>query len=416
MSEETHARVVGHVDIDCFFAAAEILRRPELNGLPVAVGGTSGRGVVATANYEARAFGIHSAMPVSRALSLCRALIVLPGDFGWYRELSYEMLAVATELSSVIEPAGMDEAYLGFGGEVTWENARARAEEIRARVLARTGLVVSLGMAPTRASAKLASASAKPNGVVVVKPETVKSFLARQGLGKLPGLGEMTRAKLTAAGILTVEALLEASELDLVTAVGLSAATHLRATAMGQDSAEVTSRPAQISVGAEETLTTDVHTRGEFDLEVARMAKSAVARLVAQGLGARSVILKVRSSSFSDHTRSRTLSAPTSDMSELERTAHELGEAGWVATGGHVRLIGVSFGGLTNAVQLRLDLEGRGAVDTLVGPVPGAGSMVRHSVFGDGQVAVSSPEAAIVRFTDKVRVIQDPRRFLTALA
>lgn len=204
----TQRRVVGHVDLDCFFAAAELLRRPELRGMAVAVGGTGRGGVVSTATYEARKFGVGSGMPMRRARSLCPGLVVVGVDMDWYKTLSMEVLVAVAAVADVVEPVSLDEAYLGFDAEVLGGvGVVALGEEIRSRVRARTGLTISFGAGMSRVVAKLASERAKPDGLVVVEPGTEWAFLASHALASLVGIGSAGLAKLERAGIGSVASL-----------------------------------------------------------------------------------------------------------------------------------------------------------------------------------------------------------------
>ena len=200
----TQRRVVRHVDLDCFFAAAELLRRPELRGMAVAVGGTGRGGVVSTATYEARKFGVGSGMPMRRARSLCPGLVVVGVDMDWYKALSMEVLVAVAAVADVVEPVSLDEAYLGFDAEVLGGvGVAALGEEIRSR--ARTGLTISFGAGMSRVVAKLASERAKPAGLV--EPGTEWAFLASHALASLPGIGSAGLAKLERAGIGSVASL-----------------------------------------------------------------------------------------------------------------------------------------------------------------------------------------------------------------
>jgi DNA polymerase-4 len=409
--------VVAHADLDCFFAAAEILRRPELEHLPVAVAGPGSSSVVATANYPARAFGVHSAMSVSSARRLCKNLVVVEPDFAWYRSLSLEVMAAMTVCSTIIEPVSFDEAYLAFDELVTFDNAAHRAQRIRADVLARTGLVVSVGMAPTRTAAKLASGAAKPDGFVVITPEGLGAFLSERSLEDLPGLGPATLKRLDEAGVRTVDALIAMPVQDLRDLVGVSLATYLTGMVNGTGGTTVAPPARQTSVSTEHTIDHEVTSAKEFTALVREAAVEATARLTSLGLGARGVTLKVRSADFTDVSKSHQMPAPTSDPAIIMAALRALLEPTFRRAGGRVRLIGVGLTGLTETIQLSFNFADPAAVAQNLDPVPVPGSRVRHRMYGLGTIALSAPDAAIVRFDDEqVRVIATPRDYLTRVA
>jgi len=402
--------LIGHVDLDCFFAAAETVRRPELRGLCVAVGGAGPRGVIATASYEARHFGVRSAMRTSEALRRCPDLIVLDPDFAWYRELSFEVLATLVGYSTALEPASLDEAYLLFEPSITYDTLPALAKELRAEVRARTGLAASFGAGPSRGVAKLASDAAKPDGIRVVTPEQATRFLAEHRLSDLPGLGPSTVERLTSFGVTSVTNLAALDD-DVATRFLGSSGIHLRDLARGHDGTSVAPRSAPSSVGSEETLTQDLRTREEFVSAVDRISREALRRLARLAMGASGVTLKVRNAAFADTSRSVSVGPPTNDPRVLRRALRTLCDPLFDQAGA-VRLVGVTFTGLSDSVQTRLDLEGPSSGWSLQ-RAPRTGEPVRHATFGSGHVVVGDPDTAVVRFLDRVRVIDDPKRHLT---
>jgi len=399
--------LVAHVDLDAFFASAELLRRPELVGRPVAVGGKGPRGVIATANYEARLFKVGSAMPTRMALERCRQLVVLPPDFEWYKTLSVEVMVVLAEMAEELEPMSLDEAFVRFGDEVGFDEIEAAAIELRARVKQRTGLAISVGVGPSRTVAKLASDAAKPDGLCIVRPVDVASFLAATPLSKIPGVGPATLAVLEKVGISRTRQLAQVDASWLGSQLGHSAAWLVRAAA-GQDSAELGHRELPSSVGAEETLERDVGSQEALATEVERLGREALRRLARLGMGASGVSVKVRTVGFKDLSRS-TSTSPTNSPAVLARAWRSLVDELWRAAGGaSIRLVGVSFTGLGEQVQGDLFSEPGWKLRRLLR----VGEQVTHRAFGQGKVMVSDPDYAIVRFADKVRVIDDPRRWL----
>jgi DNA polymerase-4 len=383
--DEVAPSIVAHVDIDCFFAAAEILRRPELKDRPVAIGSRAARGVVATANYVARKYGVHSAMAMSTARKLCPALVIIPPDFSWYKDLSYQVMAVLTELSVSISPGGLDEAYLELPPSTSFESAPGAAENIRSLVLLRTGLVVSVGIAPTKYAAKLASDAAKPDGFKVVTPENFKNFIYATPLSKIPGLGSATRAKLSDAGINSTKAMAALEFNALSAIVGNSSATYLYAVCNATEAPQ-TSSSNSTSIGSEETLSVDVHTLGEFRSNVSKMATETLRRLHHAGVGARGVTLKIKTSDFKEYSRSKAFTSASNNDVVILNALATLIEPTFALAKGHIRLVGVTLTNLTNTVQLRLDLEATGYTSPDIHPVPPVGARVTHKVFGDGVI------------------------------
>jgi DNA polymerase IV len=407
-------RPVGHVDLDAFFASAAILAHPELKGTPVAVGGDSLHGVVSTANYEARKYGVHSGMRMREAKRLCPQLAVVGVDFSWYRELSFEVLCSQVEVCEKVEPAGIDESYLRFYPEVGFDEVEEVAEDLRGRIQRRTGLTASVGVGISRGVAKLASAAAKPDGVLVVPPENTVAFLGSRRLVDLGGAGPATMARLSEMGVHSVRGLALLEEGDVRSNLG-ETGVHLWRLSRGEDGTAVVASGSQVSVGAETTLEQSAASLADFEREVLKQAREALSRLRRLGRGTSGVAVKARSLDRRDLSRAESLGRATNDEALVLEAVGRLIPEVWADLGGAVRLVGVTLTGLSDEVQPRLDLGGS-EVTWKIGRAPRAGERVSHPLFGEGEVAVGDPDSAVVRFPDKVRVISDPRKYLTRLS
>jgi DNA polymerase-4 len=365
----THRAII-HLDLDAFYASVEQLRRPELRGLPVIVGGAPAgdgsaqlnRGVVSAASYEARAFGIHSAMPLRTALRLCPQAVLVPVDFRAYREASRAVFDIARDYTPVIEPLSLDEAFLEVTGSTRrFGSSRQIAEEIRDRILATTSLHASFGVATCKTIAKIASDLRKPRGFVVVEAGDEATFLAPLPLRRLPGLGPAAERALSGLGISTLGQL-AALPLDTVQRrVGRASGTSLWERAQGIDTAPVTVPGAPRSVSREETFARDVAQRDALHARIAELASDVGARLRTGGWTARTVTLKLRYSDFTTITRQETLRSATATDTTVRDAAVALLEAAW--SGDPVRLLGVGVTGLAEAPQL--DLFDRPANDRI---------------------------------------------------
>lgn len=358
-----------HVDMDAFFASVEIRRRPELAGRPVVVGGVGPRGVVSSASYEARAYGVHSAMPTTRARRLCPQAVFLPPDFGQYTEASRAVMAIFRDVTPLVEPLSLDEAFLDVTGARRLLGTPTRiATTIRARVQADQGITCSVGVAPTKFVAKLASSGAKPDGLAVVPADRVLDYLHPMPVAMLWGVGERTAERLRRSGLETVRDLAHAPAGMLRSAVGAAAATHLHDLAWGRDPRQVTPHTPDKSIGAETTFDTDVADPGTVRQALLSLSEKTGTRLRRGHLAGRTVVLKLRSADFRTVTRSRTLSRPTDVAREIFETAWSLFEAlhpdGGRPLADKVRLVGVRVEGLAGsegvARQLALTDRDRG--------------------------------------------------------
>ncbi|MGK5499956.1 DNA polymerase IV, partial [Streptomyces sp. URMC 125] len=426
------APTVLHLDMDAFFAAVEQATKPSLRGKPVVVGGLGPRGVVATASYEARVFGVHSAMPTAQARRLCPNAAYLAPRFGLYRRVSEVVMGLLRDLSPLVEPLSLDEAFVdleagragpGAGGEWSEQRARAIGERLRREIRAATGLCGSVGLAGSKMLAKVASERAKPDGLVVIPPGTERALLAPMPVRVLPGVGPATGQTLRRAGIATVGEVAEAGEAELVRLLGRAHGTALHLMARGVDERPVVAERDAKSVSVEDTFDTDLTDRTRIHAEVARLADRCVERLRAAGRSGRTVVVKVRSYDFSTLTRSETLRGPTDDPAVVREAAARLIEG--VDTTAGVRLLGVGVSGLADFTQEDLFAQAAALAPTGEGAaVPGAvrppgpapsseadpvtgeaavrwlppGRDVRHARYGPGWVQGSGLGRVTVRF------------------
>jgi DNA polymerase-4 len=344
-----------HLDLDAFFAAVEQRDKPSLRGKPVVVGGTGWRGVVATASYEARVFGIGSAMPTQQARRLCPNAAYLAGRFEAYRVVSERVMELARELSPLVEPMSLDEAYVDLTVEhpaIDVDEVTAIAEGFRARVRAATGLTISVGVGASKLVAKIASDLRKPDALVVVPPGEQAAVLGPLAIRTLPGVGAVTAERLRRSGIRTIGDLAAADEAELVRSFGKAHGSGLLAFARGVDPRPVVSEREAKSVSAEETFATDLTDRRDLAERARRMADRVAARLAASGVSGRTVTIKVRRYDFTTLNRSRTLTRATSSAAEISARAAELLAGVDVADG--VRLLGVGVSGLSEFSQTDL--------------------------------------------------------------
>jgi DNA polymerase-4 len=348
-----------HVDMDAFFVAVEVRGRPELRGRPVVVGGTGTRGVVSSASYEARSYGIRSAMPTGRARRLCPHAVFIQPDHRSYSAVSRAVMAIFRDVTPLVEPLSLDEAFLDVTGARRLFGRPAEIGAlIRRRVEIEQGITCSVGVAPVKFVAKLASSRCKPDGLQVVPAEGVLEYLHALPVDALWGVGDRTAAILRRLGLSSV-ADLAATPLDtLRRAVGDAAAEHLHQLAHGRDPRRVTPDEPERSVSAEETFDTDVDDPEMIRREILRLADKVATRLRRAGVVGRTVSIKIRFADFTTITRSRTLGSPTDVSHEIVGTARTLYDA-LGADRARLRLVGVRVEGLTGrddtARQLALD-------------------------------------------------------------
>lgn len=338
-------RLVMHVDMDAFFASVEQLDHPEWRGRPVIVGGLNGRGVVSTCSYEARRFGVHSAMPMFRAQRLCPQGIFVPGDYRRYAEVSGQIFAIFARYSPVVEPLSIDEAFLDLTGmERLMQSPREYAERLKRDILAETGIVASVGIAPNKFLAKIASDLEKPNGLVVVERERVQAVLDPLPVGTIWGVGKKLGADLHLMGIDTIGELRAASPTRLKVKLGERLATHLSMLARGLDDRPVAPRERAKSIGKEVTFTEDINSAVDAERALLDLASRVGWRLRKAGEHARTIQLKLRLSyNFQTYTRSRTLAEATCYDEDIYHAARELYRATHITRG--IRLLGIAASG-----------------------------------------------------------------------
>ncbi len=317
------ARTILHVDMDAFYAAIEQRRRPDLRGRPVVVGGQGDprmRGVVSTASYEARRFGIHSAMPLRTAYRLCPDAAFLPVDMDTYAQMSDRVYAILRETGAPVEPAGLDEAFLDVSDIP--ESGEAIARRIKNRIARELGLTASIGVGPNKLIAKIASGLRKPDGLTVIAQEEVEARLAPLPVRVLWGVGPKTAAFLRETfGVTTVGDLAVLSEAQLRTAFGGRHGAHLHRVARGIDENPVVTSWERTSLSRERTFQVDIRDPAAIREEVARLAGEVAEDLTQRGYAARTITLKVRFAPFTTVTRSHTVSAPIGDSPALARVA-----------------------------------------------------------------------------------------------
>jgi DNA polymerase-4 len=343
--------------MDAFYAAVEIRRDPALAGRPVLVGGTGGRGVVASASYEARAYGVHSAMPMARALRLCPDAVLVSPDFAAYQQVSGRLRELFLAVTPLVEPLALDEAFLDVGGSVRLFGPPERIGGLlRRRIAGELGLPASVGVAPNKFLAKLCSGKAKPDGLLHLRAGEVDRFLEPLGIRDLWGVGEQTAARLRRFGITTIADIRATPTPTLSRLVGHAAAGQLAQLARGQDPRPVIPHEPAKSVSAEETFDRDVDDPAVLRRELLRLAEKIGRRLRRGGLAGRTVTLKLRYANFSTVTRARTCPAPTDQATVLYAIAGDLLDALRLERV-RVRLIGIGVTNLTTVNASRqLDL------------------------------------------------------------
>jgi DNA polymerase-4 len=349
-----------HVDMDAFYASIEQRDHPELRGQPVIVGGTEGRGVVCAASYEARPFGVHSAMPMVTARRLCPQAVVVPVRMKHYADIGRQIRTILLSYTPLVEPLSLDEAFLDVRGcEGLFGPAAQIAQAIKERVLAETALIASVGVAPNKFLAKLASDHGKPNGLVVVAPEQVIAFLEPLPVGRIWGIGPKGEKRLHALGIRTVGQLAALPERLLADHFGESG-RHVWQLAHGLDDRAVVPDREAKSISTETTFAQDIGDRATLRIWLLDQVDHLAARLRQVGVQARTMELKVRSSEFRTRTRSLSLTEATDSTQSLWHAALRLFERSLTADMLPVRLLGVGATQLTRdqAVQGQLFEDG----------------------------------------------------------
>ncbi|HET8604887.1 MAG TPA: DNA polymerase IV [Marmoricola sp.] len=404
-----------HVDLDAFFAAVEQRDKPSLRGKPVVVGGVGPRGVVATASYEARTYGVHSAMPTAEARRRCPNAAFLTGRFHAYRAASEAVMSLLRDVSPLVEPLSLDEAFVDLAAADLADHSVAAlaafARELKERVSEVTGgLTGSVGIATSKFMAKIASDLDKPDGLVVVAPGLERDLLRPLQVTVIPGVGPATAERLRRVGVHTVADLEELGEGELVRLLGQAHGRGLYRLARAEDDRPVVAERETKSVSVEDTYDTDHVDRRLLEALVDRQAAKVTERLRGARLSGRTVTLKVRLHDFSTHTRSATLPSPTDEHRTVARLARSL--LGEVDTSGGVRLLGVGVSGLADWIQDDLwsdeddeagtpdpeaaDLAAAAALRRRTGWAPGMD--VEHETHGRGWVWGAGRGVVTVRF------------------
>ena len=348
-------RAILHVDMDAFYASVEQRDDPRLAGQPLIVGGTSGRGVVAAASYEVRRYGVRSAMPMRRALELCPHAICVKPRMARYKEVSRQVFAVFHEFTPIVQGLSLDEAFLDVTASLRLKGEPvAIAREIKQLIRERTGCTASVGVAPNKLVAKIASDLDKPDGLTVVTPGTLHAVLDPLPVKRLPGLGRKKGDQVVAAGIVTLGELRRAPDATLWPLFGRDSA-RMRERAAGVDERPVEADWEEKSISAEETFHDDIADPQRLQAELARLADKASGRLRAKQLVATCVTIKIRRHNFETFTRQRRMTPASHDSRIVARLAQEL-LATWLAEhpGAKLRLLGVGVSELAPAEQLDL--------------------------------------------------------------
>jgi DNA polymerase IV len=352
-----------HVDMDAFYASVEIRDRPDLAGRPVIVGGLSGRSVVLSATYQARAFGVRSAMPMSRARRLCPHATVIPPRHGVYGAVSKEVMAIFAAVTPLVQPLSLDEAFLDVSGARRLLGPPAKIGElIRRQVAEQQQITCSVGIAANKFLAKLASVHCKPDGLLVIPADGALEFLHPLPISALWGVGDRTGQTLARLGLRTVGDLARTPISALERELGKAGAEHLHALAWGRDERHVESSVREKSVGAEETFDVDVTEPAVVRRELLRLSRRTAKALRSSGYATRTIVVKLRKADFTTITRSRTLPEPTSETQRIYSTACALYAASGLSGQTRLRLVGVRATGLVRAAaasaQLALGEDG----------------------------------------------------------
>jgi DNA polymerase-4 len=339
-----------HVDMDAFYASVELRDRPQIAAQPVVVAHTGGRGVVLSANYIARGFGVRSAMPVTRAQRLCPHAVFISPRHDVYGAVSREVMAIFKAVTPEVEPLSLDEAFLDVSGAVRRLGPPAAiGRQIRRQVHEQLGITCSVGVATSKFVAKLASVHCKPDGLLVIPADRVLDFLHPLPVSALWGVGARTGQVLARLGLRTVADLANAPLDTLERELGRASAAHLSALSWGRDERKVTTGAAEKSIGAEETFATDIGDPDVIRRELLRLAGRTARSLRSSGYVAKTISVKLRRADFSTITRSRTLSEPTDVANKIYATACDLYAASGYDRGVLLRLVGVRVTGLSAA-------------------------------------------------------------------
>jgi len=352
MKTSSWTRAIIHLDMDAFYAAVEVLDAPELRGKPVIVGGSKERGVVSSASYEARKFGVHSAQPIATAARLCPQGVFLPVRMWRYQEVSQQIFRIFKGFSPLVEPLSLDEAFLDVTGSTRlFGTPEEIARKIKEQVVEETGLTVSAGVAPNKFLAKIASDMQKPDGLTIVPEGKVREFLEPLPIEKLWGVGKATRKTLAQLGVKTIGDLGLLSSKLLMRKLGKQG-LHLHLLAKGVDQREVEPEREVKSIGHEDTYPMDISDLGEARKQLLSLANRVAKRLRRHGFVGRTVTLKVKYFDFVQITRSITLGEPTDDSRKIFQTCCDL--LGKTEVGKRpVRLLGISLSQLSDSDETK---------------------------------------------------------------
>ncbi len=353
-SSPQQTRTILHADLDAFFASVEQMDRPELLGKPVLVGGSpQQRGVVAACSYEARAYGVHSAMPMRTALSLCPQAVLVPPRFQRYSQVSHQVMDIFLSITPLVEPMSMDEAYLDVTdlvavGTLPTEVARALKERVKAEV----GLTISVGVATSKSVAKIASDLRKPDGLVVVEPGTEQQFLASLPVRRLSGIGPKAEERLAKESIVTLGDLARQDEEWAMRLFG-KWGPQLLAMSRGQDHRPVITEHIAKSASAETTFAQDTQDPEEIAEQIGRLSQRVGRRLRSEGVAGKTVTVKMRLADFTTFTRSLSLALPVNDAAIIQEVAQRLASRE-LLPGRRFRLLGVGVSNFAESAQLTL--------------------------------------------------------------
>ena len=398
-ADDSGTRIL-HVDMDAFYAAVEVLDDPSLRGLPLIIGSPDGRSVVSSASYEARRYGVRSAMPVSQALRLCPGARVVPPHFSRYQEVSRQVMAIFESFTPLVEPLSVDEAFLDVQGvRRLWGSPARIAGLIRERVQAEVGITCSVGVASTKHVAKMASTIAKPNGMLVIAAADTLDFLAPRSVRALWGVGPKAAESLEARGIRTIRDIRETPQETLDRAVGPALSARLVQLARGEDARAVDTERVEKSIGHEETFDQDIADREFLRAELLRLSDRVGARLRRAGWETSTVSIKIRFADFRTVNRSQTLTEPTAVSQRIGEAAQGLFEL--IDRRDPIRLVGVRAEKLRPAGGGALALwdededwrKVEGAVDEAIARFGTATiSRARHIGRGEGRGAARHPK------------------------
>lgn len=322
--DDTNCHIL-HLDMDAFYASVEVRRNPALAGKPVIVGGAEGRGVVVAATYEAREFGIHAAMPMSRAMRLCPTAIVVPADHRAYAEVSAQLYQILLSVTPYVETLALDEAFLDVSGAIKLLGKPTEiATKLRTEIKTQLNLTASVGVASNKFLAKLASTYAKPDGLLLIPAAAAVEFLHPLPVGALWGVGEKTEARLKELGLNVIGDIANLPLATLTRILGAASAEHLHNLCWGIDEREVIVSEPEKSIGNETTFGEDLFDPIEVEAQLLRLADQVAARLRSRGLSSRTISIKIRFHDFTTITRSKTLASYTHSTQEINQIARQL--------------------------------------------------------------------------------------------